>query len=72
MTVRELIDELEKFDEDMEVMIGMLQRYGSNFAMSICDNIEERKVEPFYEDDYNAVVITEGSQIGTVNYQEDE
>ena len=35
MTVGELISELECFDEDMQVRIGMIQRYGSNFAMSI-------------------------------------
>ena len=35
MTVRELIDELERFDDDMEVKIGMIQNYGSNFAMDI-------------------------------------
>ena len=35
MTVRDLIDALECFDEDMEVRIGMIQNYGSNFAMNI-------------------------------------
>ena len=35
MTVRDLIDTLEQFDEDMEVRIGMIQNYGSNFAMNI-------------------------------------
>lgn len=68
MTVRELIEELENFDGDMEVRIGMIQNYGSNFAMSICDNIEEHEIKSFYGEDYNAVVLTEGSQIGTVNY----
>ena len=36
--------------------------------MSICDNIEEHEIKSFYGEDYNAVVLTEGSQIGTVNY----
>lgn len=72
MTVRELIDQLEQFDDDMEVRIGMIQRYGSNFAMNICDNIEEHRINSFYGEDYNAVIITEGSQIGTVDYDKDD
>lgn len=71
MTVRDLIDELENFDEDMEVRIGMIQNYGSNFAMNISE-VDEYKVKAWYGEDFNAVVITEGSQIGTVNYYENE
>lgn len=67
MTVRDLIDELENFDEDMEVRIGMIQNYGSNFAMNISE-VDEYKVKAWYGEDFNAVVITEGSQIGTVEY----
>lgn len=67
MTVRDLIDELENFDEDMEVRIGMIQNYGSNFAMNISE-VDEHKVKAWYGEDFNAVVITEGSQIGTVDY----
>ena len=67
MTVRELIDELENFDEDMEVRIGMIQNYGSNFAMNISE-VDEYKVKAWYGEDFNAVVITEGSQIGIVDY----
>ena len=47
MKVRDLIEELENFDGDMEVIIGMQQDYG---------------------DDCNAVVITQRSQCGAVNY----
>lgn len=35
MTVRELKDQLETFNDDMEVVIGMQQTYGINFAMEI-------------------------------------
>lgn len=71
MTVRELIDKLECFDDDMEVRIGMIQRYGSNFANEICDNnIEERTVDDWYNGEYKAVVITKGKQIGIVDYGE--
>lgn len=72
MTVRELIDELENFDEDMEVRIGMIQNYGSNFAMNIMRDVEEHNIRSFYGDNYKAVVLTEGNQVGTVDYFDDE
>lgn len=72
MTVRDLIDALEEFDEDMEVRIGMIQNYGCNFAMDIMCDVEEHNIRSFYGDDYKAVVITEGGQVGTVNYYDDE
>jgi len=73
MTVRDLIEQLEEFDDDMEVKIGMIQSYGSNFAMNICDDIvEERTIHDWDYGDYKAIVITEGGQIGTVNYEDDE
>ena len=72
MTVGELMSILEDFDEDMEVKIGMIQNYGSNFAMGI-SSVEEHRINAWYEDDnYNAVVITEGGQLGTVNYNDYE
>jgi hypothetical protein len=67
MTVRELIEALECFDDDMKVVIGMQQRYGTDFAMDIRD-VEEYKVLSFYDEDYKAVVITEGEQDGSVDY----
>lgn len=72
MTVRELIDMLESFDEDMEVRIGMIQTYGSNFAMNIDYDIAEHKIKAFYEKDYKAVVITEGNQCGVVDYDDED
>jgi hypothetical protein len=71
MTVRDLIEELENFDGDMEVLIGMRQQYGSDFAMDIEYDIEKRNVRAFYGDDYKAVIITEGSQCGVVDYDEE-
>lgn len=67
MKVRELINELENFDDDMEVRIGMQQNYGTDFAMSIID-VEEYTINAFYGEDYEAVVITEGRQCGAVDY----
>lgn len=72
MTVRELKNQLETFDDDMEVVIGMQQVYGTNFAMEIENNLDEYNVAVFGDEDCRAVVITEGSQIGSVDYSEDE
>lgn len=72
MTVRDLIEMLEEFDEDMEVRIGMIQNYGSNFAMNIRDDIAEHNIRSYYGDDFKAVVLTEGYQIGVVDYDDDD
>ena len=72
MTVRELKDQLDTFDDDMEVVIGMRQTYGTNFAMEIESNLDEYDVTAFDGEDCRTVVITEGSQIGVVDYSEDE
>lgn len=72
MTVRELINQLEGYDDDMEVVIGMQQTYGSNFAMEIDGCVDEYNVASFGDKDSRAVVITQGSQIGVVDYEEDE
>ena len=72
MTVRDLIEMLEEFDEEMEVRIGMIQKYGSNFAMNIIDDIAEHRIRSFYGDDFKAVVLTEGNQVGTVDYEDEE
>ena len=71
MTVRDLIEILETYDEDMEVCIGMIQNYGSNFAMDVVDDVAEHKIRTFYGDDFKAVVLTEGHQIGTVDYDDE-
>ena len=68
MTVRELRDQLEAFDDDMEVVIGMQQTHGTNFVMEIENNLDEYNVTVFDGEDCRAVVITEGSQIGSVDY----
>lgn len=68
MTVRELINILETYDDDMQVRIGMRQTFGSDFAMNIGSDIAEYNIESFRGTDYKAVVLTEGSQCGTVDY----
>ena len=72
MKVRDLIDILETYDENMEVIIGMRQKYGSDFAMDIEFDIEEHNIHAFYGNDYKAVVITEGSQCGVVDYNDED
>jgi hypothetical protein len=71
MTVGALISALENFDENTPVRIGMIQNFGSNFAMNIIDDIEEHTIEPFYGKDYKAVILTEGNQIGVVDYNDE-
>jgi hypothetical protein len=70
MTVRELIDLLENCDDDMEVRIGMQQTYGTDFAMEI-NSVGTHTVNSFYDEDYRAVVITEGEQCGSVDYDDE-
>lgn len=72
MTVGELITRLEEFDSDTEVVIGMQQRRGSNFATEIVDVSEEQvDIWDDGEEENPKVVITQGSQIGTVSYDRD-
>lgn len=56
----------------MEVKIGMIQNYGSNFAMDIDNGVEELTIDDWYEGEYKAVVLTESGQIGTVRYEEED
>lgn len=70
MTVGELKELLKNFDEDMPVRIGMIQRYGTDFVYDI-NEVEENGVEAFYGDDYKAVMIMMGSQLGAINFNND-
>ena len=56
----------------MEVRIGIRQDYGSNFAMEISNSIGDYDINSFYGDNIKAVILTEGSQIGIVDYEDEE
>lgn len=68
MTVSELREELERFDDDMEICIGMEQNYGSNFAYTISET-EIYDVKDWDNDREEKVVISMGRQFGTVKYE---
>lgn len=70
MTVGELKEKLDQYDNNMEVVIGMIQNHGLNFASQILI-VEPHLIKVFVGDAMRAVVITEGSRIGSVNYAED-
>lgn len=69
MTVGELKNILEDYDEDLPVCVGMIQTYGSNFATQL-DDIDELTVDDWEYGEEKKVVLTQGSQIGIVEYGE--
>ena len=70
MTVREVISWLKDFDEDMEVVIGQRQRYGTDFAYGI-HNIAEQIYEGFWSGSSKVVSINMDEQMGTIIYDAD-
>ena len=68
MTVGDLKVALENYDEDIPVCIGMIQSFGSNFATEL-DDIDEFTVDDWEYGEEKKVVLTQGSQIGIVNYE---
>lgn len=69
MTVRELIEELENYDDDQEVIIGMQQNYGSDFAYTIpSGGVAELPVTDWDRDKSDMVVLMMGRQFGIVDF----
>lgn len=62
MTVRELIEELECFDEDMEVV---MQPSNSMYVDGI-NGASTEELRTFYGDDREVLVITSSGQEGAV------
>lgn len=70
MTVGELKNILADYDEDLPVCIGLIQTYGSNFATEL-DDVDEFMVDDWEYGEEKKVVLTQGSQIGIVNYRKE-
>lgn len=70
MTVGELKAALEYYDEDLPVCIVMIQTYGSNFATEL-DDVDDFTVDDWEYGEEKKVVLTQGSQIGIVNYRKE-
>lgn len=70
MTVSEVINWLEDFDSDMEIVIGQRQKYGTDFAYEI-RSVEEQIYEGFWGGLSKVVSINMGKQIGTIDYDTD-
>lgn len=68
MTVGELKAILADYDEDLPVCIGMSQTYGSDFATEL-ESADEVEVDDWEYGEEIKLVLTQGSQIGTVNYR---
>lgn len=70
MTVAELKEMLEDFDDEMEVCIGMQQNYGSDWAYTICDvnAFDVKDLDTSEKEEH--VVLSMGRQFGTVKYED--
>lgn len=73
MTVAELKNMLSYYDDETEVMIGMYQRYGSDFAYDI-DEIEDTKSFHGFYGEYNddVIFLLDGGQVGVIGDKYDE
>lgn len=67
MTVGESKVTLEDYDEDLPICIGMIQTYDSNFATEL-DDVDEFTVDDWEYGEEKKVILTQGSQIGIVEY----
>lgn len=72
MTVKELKDQLNEFDDNLEVVIGVRQVLGTNFANEIRGCVVECNVTASNGKDYRTVAITEGTTIGSVDYVQEK
>ena len=75
MTVGELIDLLQDFDYDTEVVVAEYQSHGADFAYDVWDVSKTRYSnwdEDALDEDDVCVQITMGSQIGTMCDDEGE
>lgn len=75
MRIDKVINQLESlrntYGNNIDVKLGMRQKYGTDFAMELAE-IDVHKIKAFYGNDFKAIVITEGGQIGAVDYFDDD
>ena len=62
MKVKELIRELENYDDDTEVVI----KVSNSMYVDSIEEINEDEVRAFYGDDYFSIVLYGGQQVGAV------
>lgn len=62
MTVRELINELERFEDDVEVVTKSC----NSFYVDNIGEVERQNINSFWGDDCEAVVLSAYDQIGSV------
>lgn len=63
MTVRELKEMLEDYNDDMRIVI---QPLNSRYAESIYGIVEDKRIAAFYGSDYKALVLECYEQVGSV------
>lgn len=67
MTVGDLKYILNDYDEDMPVCVGQIERYSGNFATEL-DGVSILTVDDWEYGEEKKVVLTQGEQIGSVEY----
>lgn len=71
MTVSELIEELQQYDDDTEVVIACFQARGTDFGYNV-GRVEPVTLSPFDGDDkVQVVAIVEGYQEGSIREEEE-
>ena len=63
MTIKELKNMLEEYDDSMSVVF---QPYNSMYGEDICEVRENKGIAAFYGNDYKALVLISGGQCGAV------
>ena len=71
MTVNELVNMLQDFDDDTEVVLALYQRYGGDFAYDIRD-VSKDKYDNWDYGKETCVQIVLGGQIGYMCGEDDE
>lgn len=68
MTIKELKNMLEEYDDSMSVVF---QPYNSMYGEDICEVRENKGIAAFYGNDYRALILTSNGQCGSVCNEND-